>query len=171
MNLTDRQKMFVKEYVVDFNATQAAIRAGYSEKTARAIASENLTKPYIMEAIQEEVAARNKRVEVSQDYVLKTITEVIERGLQHSPVLTKTGETVYTETPNGDEAAAYTFQAMAVLKGTEQLGKYLKMFTEKHEHTGKDGGPIETVEVSDLEAARAIYFMLNQGANEADKCH
>lgn len=52
-NLTPRQQRFVSEYLIDLNATQAAIRAGYSEKTARQVASENLTKPNIAEAIAE----------------------------------------------------------------------------------------------------------------------
>jgi phage terminase small subunit len=55
MGLTRKQKRFIEEYTVDFNATQAAIRAGYSERTARAIGSENLTKPDIEAAIQERI--------------------------------------------------------------------------------------------------------------------
>lgn len=51
--LTDKQERFCIEYVIDFNATQAAIRSGYSEKTAGAIASENLSKDYIAERIDE----------------------------------------------------------------------------------------------------------------------
>ena len=50
-DLTDKQALFVLEYLVDLNATQAAIRAGYSAQTARKIGSENLTKPDIMQAI------------------------------------------------------------------------------------------------------------------------
>lgn len=63
MSLTDKQKRFCEEYLVDLNATQAAIRAGYSEKTARSIANENLTKPDIQNYIQElqkEISDRNK---------------------------------------------------------------------------------------------------------------
>jgi phage terminase small subunit len=55
-SLNPRQQQFVLEYIKDFNGTQAAIRAGYSEKTARHIASENLTKPHIQESIQEEIS-------------------------------------------------------------------------------------------------------------------
>ena len=51
--MTDKQRRFVDEYLIDLNATQAAIRAGYSEKTARYIGYENLTKPHISNAIQE----------------------------------------------------------------------------------------------------------------------
>lgn len=61
-NLTDKQEMFCREYLIDFNATQAAIRAGYSKKTARIIAAENLTKPNILERLNQlkgEVLDRN----------------------------------------------------------------------------------------------------------------
>lgn len=53
--LTDKQQRLVDEYLIDLNATQAAIRAGYSEKTAKEIGSENLTKPNIAKAIEEAI--------------------------------------------------------------------------------------------------------------------
>ncbi len=69
--LTPRQARFVEEYLIDLNATQAAIRAGYSKKTAFVIGYENLTKPYISAAIAEAQAKRLERVTVSQDDVVK----------------------------------------------------------------------------------------------------
>lgn len=70
--LNEKQKMFCKEYVRDFNATQAAIRAGYSEKTARAIGTENLTKP----DIQNEIARlTEKKVEKNEDLTQQVIDE------------------------------------------------------------------------------------------------
>lgn len=71
MSLTQKQKRFVQEYLVDLNATAAAIRAGYSEKTANRIASENLSKPDIQSAIQEAIEKRQKRTEITQDMVLR----------------------------------------------------------------------------------------------------
>jgi len=68
--LTDKQARFVEEYLVDLNATQAAIRAGYSEKTAYSIGSENLTKPDIQVAIVERRLAQSKRTEITADKVL-----------------------------------------------------------------------------------------------------
>lgn len=70
MALTQKQKLFVKEYLVDLNATRAAIRAGYSEKTAEAIGYENLRKPQIDVAIQAAMTKRSQRVEITQDRVL-----------------------------------------------------------------------------------------------------
>ena len=63
----------MQEYLIDLNATQAAIRAGYSEKTAKDIGCENLAKPNIQETIQEGMNKRSKRVEITQDSVLKNI--------------------------------------------------------------------------------------------------
>jgi phage terminase small subunit len=64
MALTDKQEMFCREYLIDLNATQAAIRAGYSEKTARASGYENLTKPDIQDRITELKTDRNGRLQI-----------------------------------------------------------------------------------------------------------
>jgi phage terminase small subunit len=66
--LTDKQETFCREYLIDLNATQAAIWAGYSDNTARKIGSENLTKPDIAEVIIDIRPERNERVEVNADY-------------------------------------------------------------------------------------------------------
>lgn len=76
MALTPKQKLFVQEYLVDLNATAAAIRAGYSEKTANRIASENLSKPDIQVAIQEAMQAREKRTEITQDMVIRELAKL-----------------------------------------------------------------------------------------------
>lgn len=69
--LNPRQRRFVDEYLIDLNGTQAAIRAGYSEKTARMIATEILAKPYIQEEIERRMKARQERTEITQDMVLR----------------------------------------------------------------------------------------------------
>lgn len=137
--LTPKQKRFVEEYLIDLNATQAAIRAGYSAKTAAVIAAENLIKPNIAKAIQEAMNKRSKNTEITSEYVLKTIQDTIERCAQNQPVLDGQGKPVFVTTPEGDIAPAYKFDAQAVLKGAELLGKHLKLFTDKTEVTGKDG--------------------------------
>lgn len=75
--LTAKQQAFVDEYLVDLNATQAAIRAGYSPKTARSIAAEYLAKPNIAEALAKRQSQRLERVEVSQDDVIRTLVNVL----------------------------------------------------------------------------------------------
>ena len=129
--MTPKQKRFVAEYLVDLNATQAAIRSGYSKKTAQMIGSENLSKPMIAAAVAAAQAKRSERTEVTQDYVLATIMETIERCKQAEPVKYKNGDLVYVATPSGDLAPAYKFNATAVLKGSELLGRHLAMFTDK----------------------------------------
>ena len=84
--LTAKQQRFCDEYLVDLNATQAAIRAGYSKKTAKAIGSENLTKPDIKEYIDQRMAEKEKALIADQDEVLKYLTAVL-RGESRSSVL------------------------------------------------------------------------------------
>ena len=76
MALTAKQQAFVIEYLVDLNATQAAIRSGYSKKTAGQIGDENLKKPQIAIAIKEAMDSRNKRVQINADYVLNRLVEI-----------------------------------------------------------------------------------------------
>jgi phage terminase small subunit len=73
VKLTPKQRLFVKEYLVDLNATQASIRAGYSKKSAAEIGYENLTKPQIMQAIFEGMNDREEKVETSAEWVLKAL--------------------------------------------------------------------------------------------------
>ena len=76
MALTEKQRRFVAEYLVDLNATQAAIRAGYSSKTAHSVGHENLRKPEISAAVQEAMKAREQRTEITQDRVLQELARI-----------------------------------------------------------------------------------------------
>lgn len=141
--LTAKQQRFVEEYLIDLNATQAAIRAGYSKNSARQIGDENLAKPAIAEAVQAAMNERSQRTEIEADYVLSTIQETVERCRQVAPVLDRQGAQVYVNTPNGEIAPAFMFDAKNVLKGCELLGKHLKLFTDKVEHSAdKDNPPV-----------------------------
>jgi phage terminase small subunit len=125
--LTAKQLLFVAEYLVDLNATQAATRAGYSAKTAKSQGARLLTNVDIAKAIQKHMDKRADRVESEADWVLRTIKETTEKLLAE-PEKYHTG----------------------IYKGCELLGKHQKLFTDKHEHTGEGGGPIEgkwTIEV------------------------
>ena len=140
-NLTPKQQRFVEEYLIDLNATQAAIRAGYSEKTAKSVGHENLTKPDIAKAIQEAQNKRVERTEITQDYVLTNIQKVIERCMQVQQV-----DNCLTQTEGGELAQAFMFKEQGALKGLELLGKHLGMFKDKVEHSGK----LEIQSLSDL---------------------
>ena len=76
MALTDKQEMFCREYLIDLNATQAAIRAGYSVKTANRIAAQNLSKLDIQNRIAELKTKRNEGIDIDADYVLKRLFEI-----------------------------------------------------------------------------------------------
>ncbi len=134
-SLTPKQRVFVQEYLIDLNSTKAAIRAGYSPKRADQIGHENLRKPEIKTAIQSAMAEREKRTEITQDYVLNIIKETINRCRQVEPVK-QGGEHIRVETPDGQEVPAFIFDAKNVLKGCELLGKHLGMFKERLEVEG-----------------------------------
>ena len=74
--MTKKQKLFVEEYLIDLNATQAAIRAGYSPDTAKEIGCENLTKPNIRACIDREMAERSKRTGVNADRVVQELAKI-----------------------------------------------------------------------------------------------
>ena len=117
MALTAKQQRFVDEYLVDLNATQAAIRAGYSERTARAIGQENLTKPDIEAAIQAALRDRQARTEITQDTVVEELTKI---GLAEAH-------------DYSDADLKYSNK----LRALELLGKHLGMFD------GKGGQDVE----------------------------
>lgn len=138
--LTDKQKEFVRQYLVDLNATQAAIRAGYSVKTAYRQGADLLQKTSIREAIEKAQVKRARRVEVTQDYVLSNLVEVVERTMQRAPVTDRKGEQVTDE----EGRAVWTFDAKNANRALELLGKHLGIFADKvkAEVSGPDGGPV-----------------------------
>lgn len=127
--LTPKQKRFCDEYLVDLNATQAAIRAGYSEKTAAVIANENLKKPNIQEYVNQRMAEKEKELIADQDEVLRYLTSVL-RGETESEVVVVEGQ--------GDgvsEARGFMKKPdeKERLKAAELLGKRYSLFTDRVE--------------------------------------
>ncbi|MFT4170586.1 terminase small subunit [Dysgonomonas capnocytophagoides] len=88
--LTDKQEMFCREYLIDLNATQAAIRAGYSERTARSIGQRILTNVDIEKRLSELKDDRNERVSVNADYVLDRLIQIDQ--LDVADILDENGE-------------------------------------------------------------------------------
>lgn len=117
-NLTPKQQRFVEEYLIDLNATQAAIRAGYSEKTAYSVGHENLKKPEIQKAIEEAKNQVSKRTELTVDMVVQGLLKEAQ-----------------------DYAEGSTQSAR--VSAWAHLGKHLGMFAEKVQHSGPDGGPVQ----------------------------
>lgn len=127
--LTAKQKQFGDEYIIDLNSTQAAIRAGYSVKTAKEIGYENLTKPHIAEYIQGLMDKRGEKLDISSEWVLNSLKSVADRCMVAEPVMVR-GE-------NGMEPSGeFKFDSSGANKSLELLGKHLKLFTDKVEHSG-----------------------------------
>lgn len=149
MALTLKQKMFIDEYLVDLNATQAAIRAGYSPKTAKDIASQNLAKLNIRIEIDKRMAERSKRVGMNADRVLQELGKLAFVKIE-DVIDFKTGRIKPTATSD-DLAAIQSIKIKPGEYGTEReikfydkkatlelLGKHLGLWTDKQEieHTG-----------------------------------
>ena len=145
--MTKKQKLFVKEYLIDLNATQAAIRAGYSPETAGTIGSENLKKPEIKSAIEKAMAERSRRTGINQDRVLlelarigfAKITDIVDPS---------TGE-IREDATDDDLACIQSVKIKPTEWGTErevklcdkkgaliEMGKHLGMFKTKVELSG-----------------------------------
>ncbi|CAB3812232.1 terminase small subunit [Achromobacter denitrificans] len=173
MALTDKQRRFVDEYLVDLNATQAAIRAGYSQKTAGQIGEQNLKKLEIAAAVQEAQAARAKRTEITQDMVLRELAKI---GFSDIRKIVRWGKTELRVTDAGDDEGEVTepYHGLALVSADEidddtaaaiseisegreglkvklhdkkgalvDIGRHLGMFKDRIEHSGPNGGPIE----------------------------
>lgn len=156
--LTPKQRRFVEEYLIDLNATQAAIRAGYSQRRAQEIGWQLLHKTAVQVAIQAAMDERSKRTEITQDMVVKELAligfanmadfvKVDDSGMiQANPldtledgksrIIRKVREKrVIKSTAEGDQVldATYEFELCDKVKSLELLGKHLGMFTEKRE--------------------------------------
>lgn len=158
-----RQRRFVDEYLIDLNATQAAIRAGYSEKTARAIGAENLTKPDIVSAIDAAKAERAQRTTVTADYVVANLREVVERCMERAPVMVREGRKVVQKVDE-DDNHVWQFDARGANGALGLLGKHLAMFTEKQEVTFPQGGGVLMVPAPIAPADWAAQVAARQAA-------
>ena len=126
--MTAKQKLFCDEYLIDLNATQAAIRAGYSKKAARQVGNENMSKPYIKNYIEERMQEKEDSLIAKQDEVLKYLTSVM-RGESKSSVLAMAGDGVQEVIQKPPDERERT-------KAAELLGKRYRLFTDKVEVEG-----------------------------------
>lgn len=137
--LTDKQKRFIEEYLIDLNATQAAIRAGYSKNRASELGYQLLQKTTVQQAIQDAQNKRSERVQITQDDVIRMLLENIEIASGKKAVIkteirkSENGELV------GDDIAQFVYESSSVNKALELLGKHLGMFSQKVDLTSSDG--------------------------------
>ena len=127
--LTAKQQRFCDEYLIDLNATQAAIRAGYSKKTANRIGTENLSKPVIKNYINKRMAEKESKLIADQDEVLKYLTSVLRGESQSTEIVVEgigdgcsEARTIQKE-PSEKER----------LKAAELLGKRYGLYTDRVE--------------------------------------
>ena len=143
--LTEKQQRFVDEYLIDLNATQAAIRAGYSVKTANEQGSQNLAKLSIQQAIAEQMAERSKRTGINQDRVvlelakiaLVKMTDIVDSQgrikSDASPDDLACIESVKYKESESDTGSSVEREVKIAskLKALELLGKHLGMWNDK----------------------------------------
>ena len=144
--MTAKQKRFCEEYLIDLNATQAAIRAGYSPESAQQIGAENLSKPVIRARIDTEIAERSRRTGVNADRVVQELAKIA--FVKATDIIDPNTATVRDSATEEDKAciAAVKFKSSSgessdsvereirmcdKLKALELLGKHLGMFTDK----------------------------------------
>lgn len=190
MALTPKQRCFVEEYLVDLNATQAAIRAGYSEKTAQEQASRLLSNVMVSEAVKSAQEERSRRTEITQDMVLQELAKIGFANMQDYMRANAYGD------PHLDFSQLTRDQAAALIEVTVEdfkegrgedardirrvkfkladkkgalvdIGKHLGMFRERVELTGRDGGPIESNATIGLSEAAQRALDELAGAAEA----
>jgi phage terminase small subunit len=156
--LRAKQQRFIDEYLVDLNATQAAIRAGYPRKTAGIIGFENLKKPNIAAAIQRAMDARAKRTEITADRVLREIACLGYSNVMHYHVDGSNNLVLSPDAPpeamravssikrktriipqkQGEPIVEHEIEFRLWDKNTAltNLGKHLKLFTDRLELIG-----------------------------------
>jgi phage terminase small subunit len=144
--MTARKERFAAEYLVDLNATQAAIRSGYSPKTARAQGARLLTDVDVSRVIAVAKEARAQRVEIDADWVVSRLKRVAERCLEAEPVLefdpaekTMVHKQAMVEDPETGEqriVGVYQFDSKGANGALKLLGEHLGIYVKKVEHEG-----------------------------------
>lgn len=151
MALTKKQKLFVEEYLIDLNATQAAIRAGYSPDSARQSGSDNMNNPYIRTYIDKTMAERSRRTGVNADRVVMELAKIA--FVNAADVIDTDDATLKDDAAPEDTAAIQSVKVKTFptkdgegvereikmadkLKALELLGKHLGMFKDKLELSG-----------------------------------
>lgn len=160
MALTAKQALFVAEYLIDLNATQAAIRAGYSKRTAEWQGPQLLGKTHVASAVAESMKARSDRTEVTADRVLAEYAklafldprrfyddagQLIPVNLLHADVAAALVGVDVTDSFDKDSQAVVTTKKVKFVdkKGAlDSVARHLGMFNDKMALTGKDGAQL-----------------------------
>ena len=136
--LTPKQQRFVDEYLIDLNATQAAIRAGYKADNADVTGPRLLGNVGVAAAIKARQQVRAEASELNEQWVIDRLRENVERSMVAVPVMVFDHDKKQMV-----ESGEWTYQGNVANKALELIGKHRGMFAERRELTGKNGGPIE----------------------------
>ena len=183
--LTPKQQRFVDEYLIDLNAKQAAIRSGYSKKTAKSQGQRLLGNVEVEAAIKARMDERSRATGITAEWVLLqlhnlangNILDFITIGEDGLPALDLSNLTRdqaaalrgLNATPVADGSVRWDIKLADKKAALELLGKHLGMFNQKHEITGPGGGPIEVASADSLDLARRIAFILTAATRAQDK--
>lgn len=186
--LTPKQQRFVDEYILDLNATQAAIRAGYSAQSASSQGERLLRNDEVAAAVQKRLDSRSQRTEVTADRVLEGLAAVAfgdlrtlfsDTGALISPsdlpdAAAKMLAGIEVSTVNrgeGDVEHVAKVKTNDRLKALELLGKHLGMFVDRKELSGPGGGPIpleDYAALSDTERSQRLAALLDRARARRD---
>jgi len=193
-SLTPKQQRFVDEYLIDLNATQAAIRAGYSVATAEQQASRLLRNVKVAALVAERQASIARKLEITQELVARELAllgfanmlDYVSIGAEGDAFVDLSGltreqaaaitEVVVEDFKDGRgedarDVRRVKFKLADKRAALVDLGRHLGMFKDRVEHTGKDGGPIQTEEVSarDVLLSRIAGLADRGGATSGDR--
>jgi phage terminase small subunit len=169
---SERQKLFAREWVVDFNGTQAAIRAGYAEGSAHVTASRLLSDDKIQAEIAKEAEKAMRRVNLTQDRVLRELLAIAMADIREfiswtedtvkmkpSSELTATQGAAISEVSQmiTSKSSNLKFKLHSKERALELLGRHLALFIDRHEHVGS----VEVIHKTDRDIRDEIYEELN----------
>lgn len=144
--LNEKQKAFCNEYIIDLNGTQAAIRAGYSKKTAGSQANAFLKKPEIQQYLQELMAGIAKRNRISQDEIMRDLIEIKNRCLQNVPVMKYNKETKeYEQEGAGCGEPIYKFDGQSAIKALDALCKIIGAYEKDNQQKANAGTDVNII--------------------------
>lgn len=169
-HLTPRQALFVIEYLKDLNATQAAIRAGYSEATAAEQGSRLLTNVKISKAIDIQMKARARRTLITADRILSDMDAIAQRCMQAEPVMVFNkirGE--WEQLKDIEDHPVYQFDSAGANKALENLARNQKLLTDKLDMGNADGSNFNFPIIKEIFVASPEAAVIEQESPQNDE--
>lgn len=148
-NLTPKQQRFVVEYLIDLNGKRAYKTVyGGADNVAASAGSRLLKNVKVSAAIAQAQRAHEQALEITQDYVLRNVKEILERCMQRAPVMVRDGKALKQAT-DADGQHIWQFDAKGAIGAVTLLGKHKGMFTDRVAVTVTPGTGVLAVPVTD----------------------